>query len=102
MRERLLELAGRWVDTTTAASHKPSAEKLAAMIDAEGAFRRAVATLDDSAGVDAYRDALQKIADGEVESRYARDDLARALYQIEAVREFAKDALAARLTTGDA
>lgn len=38
--------------------------------------------------------ALTTIAEGDVETRYASDDLRRALYHIEGVQKFAKDALA--------
>ncbi len=41
--ETLRALAATWVDATVSASHKPSAENLSAMIDAEGAFNRALA-----------------------------------------------------------
>lgn len=47
----LRELAAKWVDATVKASHKPSVENLAAMIDAEGAFNRALTpTGDERAG----------------------------------------------------
>jgi hypothetical protein len=41
--------------------------------------------------------ALQKIADGEVETRYARDDYQRALNHIDGVQEFARKALGGSL-----
>lgn len=40
-----------------------------------------------------FHAALTQIADGDVETRYAIDDLARAQYHIDGVRQFAMDAL---------